>query len=532
MRWCRTRNGRLGSPPIGPICLGILATWACATCSTAGDPSGAAPRNRWRPPSADVVDLEPLFDDLGDPVAIPSFSEPAPASIHADPVAPDFEALRGTAPRTGPVLLYRSPEVAIAVSSTPNGNPVAAVRHHKVSGIDAGTTGIHEVRRGCAVLRSLTEGAYDLWLLDDPSQPVDRPPDRRILIQLRPVELDEHLLQTSLDVALRPNEPKVAGGALVPVAIDEGVRRKLDYAWDLLGRGALYSARQRFLESLDLERVTDTPTANPLSRQVDDLLRGLSKTADATDVAARISRLIGDHGELAEAFHGLAKAHEAMAQEPTSWIREPVQVAMTCYQIAWMLQPCAIDAANDLGLLLVEVGRLQEAADCFRQACDASDAGTFGSFDVERQRAIAALNLGVCLEDMARPTEACRAFRKARTLDPNCAPARIALCRLRMSMQSPALELEELGELFVDLQAIVRQEGEATDSGRWAARALFELRDLAREIDLNRSSFITRRLLPEESKYQTVAIDPTPSQRVPGRSAAHLGDQDSPPEGQ
>lgn len=506
--------------------VGIVACCTLATFAVAGERIATEAPAAPRPP--DVVDLEPLFDDLGDPNPMPSLPSPNPAPT-CD-LAPSPEVVLASAPtpsltpRLGPVILYQTPEVAIAVSTTFEGMPVEEVRYCKVSGINKGYCGSAKVRRGCAVLRSLTDGAYDLWLVDEAATAVDRPPDRRIIVQLSPISLDEHLIPTSLEIVLPDERLALQDETTKDHVINAKSRAALDVAWDLLGRRALYSARRQFLKAIDesTKDAVDTPTI--LSDQINGVLAAAEDANDDLAAVAQVLELVGGRSKLAEAFLGLAKTHEAMMKEPTQWIGNPTRSAVVCYRIAIQLDSDSVDAANDLGLLLTQVGEFSAAADCFQQA-SAGDAGSLAT-PQKKRLAIPAFNLGRCLLDMDRPGEACLAFARTLDLDPEFTPARMELCQLRLNILSPALELEELGELYQDLNLLVLGEDPTSATSQWATGELRRLQDMHREIELNRTSFITRRLLPEESQFQTVAVESTTS-KIGAATAWSFGKEDS-----
>lgn len=61
------------------------------------------------------------------------------------------------------------------------------------------------------------------------------------------------------------------------------------------------------------------------------------------------------------ALYGLGKLHAAIAQEPSTLLRQPVAKAVAFYQAALLVDPSNYMAANELGVLLARSGRYQEA---------------------------------------------------------------------------------------------------------------------------------------------------------------------------
>jgi tetratricopeptide (TPR) repeat protein len=99
---------------------------------------------------------------------------------------------------------------------------------------------------------------------------------------------------------------------------------------------------------------------------------------------------------------------------------EPVSPtgAETAYRRAIELDPKHADAHVNLGRLLHQAGRVNAAADQYRQAL------------LVQAHPTAAFNLGIALEDLGRSGEAAQAYRAAIELDPALAEAHYNLANL------------------------------------------------------------------------------------------------------
>ncbi|CAN5735577.1 hypothetical protein BH23GEM9_BH23GEM9_20880 [soil metagenome] len=138
-----------------------------------------------------------------------------------------------------------------------------------------------------------------------------------------------------------------------------------------------------------------------------------------------------DVGELAERVAPLARdfsrrAHAASDERSASeWFELGVEMeavapeeARAAYESALQLQPDHADAHVNLGRLLHEAGRLDDAEAHYRQALH------------HGEHALAAYNLALVLEDSGRPTEALREYARALAADPDLAEAHYNLARL------------------------------------------------------------------------------------------------------
>jgi len=113
--------------------------------------------------------------------------------------------------------------------------------------------------------------------------------------------------------------------------------------------------------------------------------------------------------------------------------------ALDAYRRAIELAPDHADAHLNLGRMLHEAGRVNEAESHYRRALEARPGD-----------ATAAYNLGVALEDLRRPHLAAAAYERALAADPECADAHFNLARLweRLGHRDKALRhLQAYGEL-------------------------------------------------------------------------------------
>jgi tetratricopeptide (TPR) repeat protein len=181
--------------------------------------------------------------------------------------------------------------------------------------------------------------------------------------------------------------------------------RKTKHGLELAGRGAFFAARSEFLgamqliaQGLDAELKTHThsraftagltalkesedflPNANRLETEVDvsamialhktSLLKEEAKTATAlaalqsylTFAQSQFAKAVG--GEIAGsmALHSLGKLHAVMAQKKNTTVVAPESKAVVYYQAALLSFPQNYMAANDLGVLLAQYGRYEDA---------------------------------------------------------------------------------------------------------------------------------------------------------------------------
>jgi tetratricopeptide (TPR) repeat protein len=173
-------------------------------------------------------------------------------------------------------------------------------------------------------------------------------------------------------------------------------------------------------------------------------LSGLSIGAVADRVVVREggNRWQADSGQYLLAFEGdpadgTMSVVEPKAAAPSSasqdWYAQGVALepadadaALRAYDRAIVEDPTRIDARINLGRLLHEAGRLDEAERAYRDALEACGAS-----------AVILYNLGVVLEDAGRSVEAIEAYEGAVASDANLADAHYNLALLYESIRKP-----------------------------------------------------------------------------------------------
>jgi tetratricopeptide (TPR) repeat protein len=157
-------------------------------------------------------------------------------------------------------------------------------------------------------------------------------------------------------------------------------------------------------------RESDEPPWNPHSGQ-------FHIEFDVGELAARAAPLARD---FARRVHAVPEGRGA-----PEWFELGVELeavaadeARAAYERVLALQPDHADARVNLGRLLHEAGRLEEAETHYRRALQ------YG------EHALAAYNLALVLEDLGRPTDALREYARALAADPQLAEAHYNLARL------------------------------------------------------------------------------------------------------
>ena len=220
-------------------------------------------------------------------------------------------------------------------------------------------------------------------------------------------------------------------------------------------RGARNAWRFSFQDLIVLRTAQSLATANVPHRRImralkrlrarlpDEMpLSGLSIGAIADQVVVRegANRWQAESGQYVLAFEGdpsagslrvIEAAPRPAAVEPDNWHshgialeRSDAQAALHAYQRAIAADPARMDARINLGRLLHEQGRMDEAAQIY---CDAIEAGAHD--------ALLFYNLGVLLDDMEQKPAAIEAYEAALREDP-----RMADCHYNMALLCEELE--------------------------------------------------------------------------------------------
>ena len=111
------------------------------------------------------------------------------------------------------------------------------------------------------------------------------------------------------------------------------------------------------------------------------------------------------------------------------------EAAVRAYERAIQSDPTRMDARINLGRLLHELGRLEEAAGIYRAAIDA------GGRD-----ALLFYNLGVLLDDMDRKPDAIKAYEAALQQDPQLADCHYNLALLYEELEQPRQAIRHMSQ--------------------------------------------------------------------------------------
>lgn len=107
--------------------------------------------------------------------------------------------------------------------------------------------------------------------------------------------------------------------------------------------------------------------------------------------------------------------------------------ARECYEHAIAAEPTHLDALINLGRLLHEMGRLEDAERVYRGALDACG-----------DDALLLYNLGVLLTDLNRPHDALQAYDRALRVDPHMADCHYNLALLCEALEEPQRALRHM----------------------------------------------------------------------------------------
>lgn len=131
----------------------------------------------------------------------------------------------------------------------------------------------------------------------------------------------------------------------------------------------------------------------------------------------------------------LPATERADASAPIDADDDDQEAAVRAYRNAIQADPSRMDARINLGRLLHELGRLDEAATVYHAAVDA------GGRD-----ALLFYNLGVLLDDMDRKAEAAHAYEAALQQDPQFADCHYNLALLYEELQQPRRAIRHMSQ--------------------------------------------------------------------------------------
>jgi tetratricopeptide (TPR) repeat protein len=209
------------------------------------------------------------------------------------------------------------------------------------------------------------------------------------------------------DLVLLRTAAELARGRVAPKRISEALARLRQR----LPTGRSLSAL-RIHAAGDEIVVSDSaePPWNPRSGQFHIEFDVADLAEDAIPVARSMSRRA--HAEAGErtAAEWLELGLELEAVTPDE--------ARAAYERALAADPALVDARINLGRLLQEAGRLDDAESQYRAVLDTGE------------HALAAYNLALVMEDLGRPADAIRAYGRALAADPELAEAHFNLARI------------------------------------------------------------------------------------------------------
>ncbi|MGH8632463.1 MAG: tetratricopeptide repeat protein, partial [Burkholderiales bacterium] len=192
------------------------------------------------------------------------------------------------------------------------------------------------------------------------------------------------------------------------------------------------------LAAANVPRKRITQSVKELRRHLPDSmpLSGLSicAVADRVVVKEGASRWQAESGQYLLAFEGDPAAGALRVIERKDWFAHAVDLegegdtegAIKAYEQAAAADPSLLDAHVNLGRLLHEAGRLEEAERAYRDALKACGADPLVLY-----------NLGVLLEDMERKLEALDSYEAALRADPRMADCCYNLALLCENLKKP-----------------------------------------------------------------------------------------------
>lgn len=436
----------------------------------------------------------------------PPEPEPVPVMSRVDELD---HFLKGSLTSQLPTVIYANSTVTICVPQEMAGTSlVTSVMVRGLSESVAGTIFRASVIDRRAVLRGLLPGAYEILYLDSDDQPVESRLDepRRLIVELESMP-DAPILSVP---ALPDGEPSrwpgstAATAPLSPLEI-----QRINEAVGLIDRGAAFSALS-ILDRLILERLPRRGrSAADGDPDLGDLFGGTgglaaeiaSERVQARPMARRIARELGYLSELAPAFYGLARAYEVIESEPRPLVSQASILAEVSLLVAHELDPALIGPMRDLAIRKIDQKKFDDALDCLHRALALAP-------DAE-----AHFLMGQWLSREGNDRQAADAYRQSIRFDPYFLPASFELARLEVDSRAGALYGDEVRDLAIRLREFVDCELLSPTDRAWAKDQLGRIAWLAREADLNQSSYTARRWIPRHVRW-------IPSQGPRGKAIA------------
>lgn len=285
-----------------------------------------------------------------------------------------------------------------------------------------------------------------------------------------------------------------------------------DKGWVALEKGNSALALKEFREAITVVAagIPSTgwklPETRPVSSKVTwkDLVDGTevaskalaNKELDSATAASILNSTVGNLPQMGRAFYGLAKAYDAMAENPLRTVPNADQFALALCHSSFLLDETQMRVANDLGVMCFNQGRSADAIEYLSYASTYSDDSRI------------AFNLGRAMWDS-------RDFSKAREQWQSGMNTRLAekyallsMIQVQLAGEGEPINAQECRQLAEDLGKIIRSYNTQSPEATWAQAVLLRLELLAYEIRLNEPSFSARMSVADKTVRPTRAAKP------------------------